>query len=117
MIQALRRTLRLQGKRYNTEKAYVMWAKRFMAARGLKNLADFTGIGAVDIEAYLTDLAVDGNVAGSTQEQAFCHRGCQRRVLYANGVTQHSPGQEFVSSTNEFAALGRSRITGDRPSV
>ena len=42
-----------------------------MADRGLKCLADFDRVHASDVEAHLTDLAVDGNVAPSTQNQAF----------------------------------------------
>jgi len=42
-----------------------------MADRGLKTLADFQGIDAADVESHLTDLAVDGDVAPSTQDQAF----------------------------------------------
>ncbi|MEZ6133825.1 MAG: hypothetical protein R3C53_02835 [Pirellulaceae bacterium] len=42
-----------------------------MADRGLQTLADFERIGAADVEAHLTDLAVDGDVAPSTQDQAF----------------------------------------------
>jgi len=38
-----------------------------MHDRGLKNLSDFAGIGAADVEAHLTDLAVDGDVAPTTQ--------------------------------------------------
>ena len=71
IIQQLRRTLRLQGKAYSTERAYVGKVKAFMSERGLKTLADFTGIGGADVESHLTDLAVDGNVAPSTQNQAF----------------------------------------------
>jgi len=71
VIQELRRKLRLQGKAYNTEKAYVQKVQAFMADRGLKTLADFQGIGAADVESHLTDLAVDGDVAPSTQDQAF----------------------------------------------
>lgn len=71
VVQLLRRTLRLQGKAYNTEKAYVQKVRAFMADRGLKNLADFETIGGMDVEAHLTDLAVDGDVAPSTQNQAF----------------------------------------------
>ena len=66
VIQALRRTLRLQGKAFNTEKAYVQKVLAFMEDRGLKNLSDFKSIGAADVESHLTDLAVDGNVAPST---------------------------------------------------
>jgi integron integrase len=71
VIQKMRRTLRVQGKKYNTEKAYVKWVRRFMAAKCLQELADFEAIDETDIEAFLTDLAVDGNVSASTQEQAF----------------------------------------------
>lgn len=71
VIQQLRRKLRLQGKKYSTERAYVGKVRAFMSARGLKTLSDFAGIGGRDVESHLTDLAVDGNVAPSTQNQAF----------------------------------------------
>ena len=71
VIQAMRRSLRLHGKSYNTEKAYIKWVRRFMATRCLQKLSDFDAIGSADVEAFLTDLAVDGGVAASTQDQAF----------------------------------------------
>jgi site-specific recombinase XerD len=71
VIQELRRKLRVNGNAYNTEIAYVKKVRAFMADRGLKTLADFHGIGAEDVSAHLTDLAVDGNVAPSTQDQSF----------------------------------------------
>ncbi len=70
-IQAFRRALRRTGKALRTENAYVSKVKAFMTARGLTCLADFGAIGAVDVEAHLTDLAVDGNVSASTQNGAF----------------------------------------------
>lgn len=70
-IQAFRRALRLDGLRYKTEVAYVQNVKAFMAARSLTCLADFELIGDRDVEAHLSDLAVDGNVAPSTQNRAF----------------------------------------------
>ena len=72
VIQDYRRQLRVQGKMYATERAYVGKLKMFMRARGLKCRADFAGISGADVESFLTDLAVDGNVAASTQNQAFC---------------------------------------------
>ena len=71
VLQEMRRRMRVLGKVYNTEKAYTKWVKRFMRVRNLNGLADFEGIGAKDIEAFLTDLAVDGEVAPATQDQAF----------------------------------------------
>ncbi|MCA9217834.1 MAG: phage integrase N-terminal SAM-like domain-containing protein [Planctomycetales bacterium] len=42
-----------------------------MLVRSVENLSGFSSIGSVDVESFLTDLAVDGGVAASTQEQAF----------------------------------------------
>ena len=71
VIQEMRRALRVAGHPFNTEKAYTGKVIAFMKDRGLKNFADFEGIGAADVEAHLTDLAVDGDVAPSTQNQAY----------------------------------------------
>ena len=70
-IQAFRRALRKDGKALRTERSYVGKLKAFMAARALTSLADFDRITGADVEAHLTDLAVDGNVAASTQNAAF----------------------------------------------
>ena len=71
VIQAMRRALRLNNKLWNTEKAYVGKVYAFMRDRSIKSLADFESIGVSDVEAHLTDLVVDGDVAVSTQNQAF----------------------------------------------
>ncbi|TWU10272.1 integron integrase [Allorhodopirellula heiligendammensis] len=71
VIQAFRRALRSDGRAYATEKAYVQDLKTFMTARGLTCLADFETIGDQDVEAHLSDLAVDGNVAPSTQNRVY----------------------------------------------
>ncbi len=71
VIQQLRRKLRVMGMKYSTERAYVGKVKAFMRDRGLKCVADFANINGQDVESHLTDLAVDGNVAPSTQNQAF----------------------------------------------
>jgi integron integrase len=71
VIQLLRRALRAKGHAYNTEIAYVKKVVAFMAERRLKTLADFDSITSSDVESHLTDLAVDGNVAPSTQNQSF----------------------------------------------
>jgi len=60
------------GLKFNTEKASTGKVVAFMHDRGLKNLSDFAGIGAADVEAHLIDLAVAGDVAPTTQNHAFC---------------------------------------------
>lgn len=71
IVQQMQRTMRLQRKRLNTERAYLKWLRRFMRERCLKSASDFADIGPADVESFLTDLAVDGDVAPSTQDQAF----------------------------------------------
>lgn len=70
-IQEFRRALRRDGKALLTERSYVGKLKAFMAERALTCLDDFRSITGADVEAHLTDLAVDGNVAPSTQNAAF----------------------------------------------
>lgn len=70
-IQEFRRAIRKQGLKLQTERSYVSKLRAFMADRGLTCLADFQHITGDDVEAHLTDLAVDGNVAPSTQNTAF----------------------------------------------
>ena len=70
-IQQFRIRMRRFGLKRHTENSYVGKVKAFMAARGLSCLADFENITSKDVEAHLTDLAVDGDVAPSTQNAAF----------------------------------------------
>ena len=71
VVQLMRRKLRLMGREWNTEKAYVKWLKRFLISRGVSSINDFEAVNQSDVETFLTDLVVDGNVAASTQDQAF----------------------------------------------
>lgn len=71
IIQNLRRAIWGRQDELETERAYVSDVRAFMRDRGLKCQADFAAIGAADVEAHLTDLAVDGNVAPSTQNRSF----------------------------------------------
>ena len=71
VIREMRCHLRRNRLAPRTEKAYVNWVKRFMRVRGISTRKHFDSITVKNVEAFLTDLAVDGNVAAKTQEQAF----------------------------------------------
>ena len=71
VVQKMRRRLRLMGREWNTEKAYIKWVKRFLISRGVSTFEQCLAVNNSDVEAFLTDLVVDGNVAASTQDQAF----------------------------------------------
>jgi site-specific recombinase XerD len=51
-----------------TEKAYVAWIRRFIFFHDKRHL---TEMGAAEVTKFLTSLAVDGQVAASTQNQAL----------------------------------------------
>src|SRR3954468_7947929 len=60
----------LRGKHYSihTEDAYVGWIKRFIFFHGERHPRE---VGAPEVQAFLSDLAVRGEVAASTQNQAL----------------------------------------------
>ncbi|WP_407276530.1 integron integrase [Halothiobacillus sp. DCM-1] len=61
---------RICAKHYSirTETQYVQWVWRFIVFHGKRHPRD---MGAQEVEAFLTHLAVEGNVAASTQNQAL----------------------------------------------
>ena len=60
--------MRLLHYSKRTESAYVDWIKRFILFHNKRHPRD---MGAAEIEGFLTHLAVERNVAASTQNQAF----------------------------------------------
>jgi len=63
----MRDRIRLKHYSIRTEYAYLDWARRFVLFHGKRHPAK---MGAVEVEAFLTHLAVHRNVAASTQNQA-----------------------------------------------
>jgi len=70
LLQEIRTVLRLHHYSIHTERAYVEWAVRFIRFHRMRSRADLFPAGS-KIEAFLTDLAVNGNVAAATQNQAM----------------------------------------------
>ena len=66
-LQEMRREMRLLRKALETERAYAGWISRFMRHCGGEDLRQF---GEPEIKSFLTQLAVEGNVAPNTQNQA-----------------------------------------------
>lgn len=68
LLDQLREIIRLKHYSIRTEQSYVDWAKRYILFHGKKHPKD---MGAKEISAFLTHLAVDKNVSASTQNQAL----------------------------------------------
>lgn len=68
LLDQVREVMRLKHYSYRTEQAYVDWIRRFILFHGKRHPQE---MGAPEIEAFLTHLAVHENVAASTQNQAL----------------------------------------------
>ena len=71
LINAVRNRLRLKHYSRRTEDAYVHWIARYRLFHGDHNPA---ALGADHVTAFLNYLAVERNVAASTQNQALSCR-------------------------------------------
>lgn len=67
-MDQVRDRLRLKHYSIRTETAYLGWIKRFILFHGKRHPAE---LGKREVEAFLTALAVERNVAASTQGQAL----------------------------------------------
>jgi len=103
---------RIQAKHYSrrTEEAYTNWIKKFVFFHHKQHPRD---MGAPEVEAFLTDLAVNGKVSASTQTQAlsallFLYREVLGIDLpWMDGLVRAKPSQRvpMVLSVNEIHRL------------
>jgi len=68
LLDRVRDMLRVKHYSIRTEQAYVNWIKRYIYFHNVRHPAE---MGAPEVQAFLTHLAVEGNVAASTQNQAL----------------------------------------------
>jgi integron integrase len=84
LLDQVRNCIRLKGYSIRTENAYVSWIKRFILFHNKRHPQE---MGKLEIEAFLTHLAVNRNVASSTQNQAFN----ALLFLYSNVLNRDMP--------------------------
>lgn len=68
LMDQVRETLRFYHYAYNTEKSYTNWILKFIRFNGKRHPKD---MGKLEIERFLSHLAVNRDVAAATQNQAF----------------------------------------------
>jgi integrase len=68
LLDRVRATVRARHYSRQTEKAYVAWIRRYILFHRKRHPSE---MGAPELTSYLSSLAVDGNVAASTQNQAL----------------------------------------------
>jgi integron integrase len=68
LLDQVRDRIRVKHYSIRTETQYVQWIKRFILFHGKRHPQE---MGAAEVEAFLTHLAVEGHVSASTQNQAL----------------------------------------------
>lgn len=68
LLDRLRSKVRLKGYSRSTEKNYSYWAKRYVLFHGKRHPS---GMGAKEVEAFLSNLASQESASASTQNQAL----------------------------------------------
>ena len=91
LIEVVRNKIRVKHYSIRTEKTYIYWIKSYLQFDSLQHPRE---LGASQIEAFLTHLAVDRKVSASTQNQALCALLFLYKVVleielpYLDGVTR-----------------------------
>jgi site-specific recombinase XerD len=68
LIDQVRDRIRVKHYSIRTETQYVQWIKRFILFHGKRHPIE---MGAAEVEAFLSHLAVEGKLSASTQNQAL----------------------------------------------
>src|SRR5207249_9432925 len=68
LLDRVREANRLRHGSRSTEKSYIGWIRRFILFHGKRHPAE---MGAAEVTRFLSSLAVEGQVAASTQNQAL----------------------------------------------
>jgi len=68
LLEQVSDVIRLKHYSYQTEKSYINWIKRYILFHNKRHSRE---MGGKEIEEFLTHLAVEENVAASTQNQAL----------------------------------------------
>jgi integron integrase len=116
LLDQVRDKLRVKHYAIRTEQSYVDWIKRYIYFHGKTHPKD---LGAQDVEAFLTHLAVAGKVSASTQNQAksallFLYREVlEIKLPWLDNVTQATAPKKLpvVLTVSEVQTV-LSRLSG-----
>jgi hypothetical protein len=115
LLDQVRADIRKRHYSLRTEESYVHWIRRFIAFHGKRHPR---GMGAAEIEAFLSDLAVRQNVAASTQNLAlsailFLYRDVlEVKLSWLDGITRAKKPQRRPVVFSRKEAVNRSDLLG-----
>lgn len=110
LLERLRAAIRVRQYSIQTERVYLMWARRFILFHDKRHPAE---MGKREIEAFLSHLAMDRKVSPSTQNQAlqailFLYlKVLEMELPWLDDVVRAKPKKKVpvVLSTNEVGRL------------
>ena len=109
LLDQVRDTVRRKHYSIRTEATYCDWIRRYILFHGKKHPKD---MGAAEIERFLIYLAVDGNVAASTQNQALCAlltNTTYRHERVGSLAGRYSTLAELTSANRRHKVMGLDR--------
>jgi integron integrase len=116
LIDAVREAARLRHLARRTERAYLGWIRRFVAANAPRHPRE---LGGEEVTRFLTSLAVQSGVAASTQNQAlaallFLYRDVYRQQLpwLDDVVHAHRPLRLPIVLTRDEVCSLLARLSG-----
>jgi integron integrase len=89
LLDQVRDALRVKHYAYNTEQSYVQWIRRHILFHNKRHPKDMA---EPEVQEFLTHLAVQGNVAASTQNQALS------ALLFLYRHVLHQPLSESINA-------------------
>jgi site-specific recombinase XerD len=92
LLDQVRDVIRLKHYSYRTEETYVQWIVRYILFHNKRHPKD---MGVPEIEEFLTHLAVEGNVAAATQNQAL--KQAVRMAKISKRVSCHTFRHSFAT--------------------
>jgi integron integrase len=115
LLDQVREAMRLKHYAYRTEETYVQWIRRYILFHNKRHPKE---MGRPEIEAFLTDLAVNQQVAASTQNQALnavlflYHKVLGIEIVGINAVRANQPRNLPVVLTKAEALAIIQKIDG-----
>jgi len=94
LLDRVRALMRMRHYSYETEKRYVYWIRRYIGFHNIKNPIE---MGAAEVEAFLSHLAVESRISASTQNQAlaallFLYRNVLSVMIYTHVLQNNRLG-------------------------
>jgi integron integrase len=118
LFDQFREAIRVRHYSYRTEQAYLAWVRRFIEFHGRRHPRE---LGGPEVEAFLSHLASDLDVAAATQQQAlgailFLYRNVLRSELpWLDGVVRATRPRRLPTVLTEREVLDiLSRLDGVR---